>query len=101
MIRHIVMWTLKESADGKPKAQNAVRMRDALEGMRPRIPEILRLEVGLNAVQGPEAFDVVLVADFATRDDLERYQAHPAHEQVKVFVRTVRETRAVVDYEVP
>jgi len=100
MIRHIVMWTLKDEADGRTRAENSRRLKEALERMRAHIPEILRMEVGLNAVEGPDAFDLVLVADFAALDDLERYQVHPAHDEVKALARTVREDRAVVDYEI-
>ena len=47
MIRHIVMWKLKESAEGASRAENAVRLKEKLEGCRNIVPGILHLEVGL------------------------------------------------------
>ncbi len=48
MIKHIVMWRLKDSALGNKKAGNARLVREKLEALRGRIPGLLRLEVGLD-----------------------------------------------------
>lgn len=100
MIKHIVMWTLKDHAEGRSKQANASLMKDMLEALADVIPEIVSLEVGLNMAESEAAYDIVLVSSFNSRKDLDTYQVHPAHEQVKSFVAQVREKRAVVDYEV-
>jgi len=98
LIRHIVMWKLKESAGGATRAQNALKLKEMLDACRDIVPGILHLEVGL-ATPGLEAtYDVVLVSDFADKAALDAYQVHPQHEQVKQFIGVVREARECVDY---
>ncbi|RQS65378.1 Dabb family protein [Burkholderia sp. Bp8963] len=98
MIRHIVMWKLKESTEGATRAQNALKLKEKLDACRDIVPGILHLDVGV-ATPGLEAtYDVVLVSDFADKAALDAYQVHPVHEEVKKFVATVREERQCIDY---
>lgn len=99
MIRHIVMWKLKEVAQGASRAENAVKLKERLEACRDIVPGILRLEVGLAAPGLESTYDVVLVSDFADKASLDAYQVHPTHEALKDFVKAVRESRECVDYE--
>ncbi|MGD8401795.1 MAG: Dabb family protein [Bacillota bacterium] len=100
MIKHIVMWQLKEEAHGNPKAANARIIKEKLEALNGRIPGLLKLEVGINCVPEPGGSDVVLYSEFATRQDLDNYQSHPEHLAAASFVRAVNVERRVVDYEV-
>ncbi|RQR30989.1 MULTISPECIES: Dabb family protein [unclassified Burkholderia] len=98
MIRHIVMWKLKESAEGGTRAQNALKLKEKLEGCRDLVPGILQLDVGI-ATPGLEATsDVVLVSDFTDQAALDAYQVHPVHQEVKKFIVAVAESRQCVDY---
>lgn len=100
MIRHIVMWKLKESAEGASRAENAVKLKEKLEGCRDIVPGILHLEVGLAAPGLESTYDVVLFSDFTDKAALDAYQVHPTHLALKTFVGAVRESRECVDYEV-
>ena len=100
MIKHIVMWRLKDTAEGAIKAENAVKMKERLEGLIGVIPEIKALEVGFNVLESPAGFDVVLYSEFASLEDLSAYQVHPEHEKCKDFIGKIVSDRAVVDYEV-
>ncbi|WP_153100322.1 Dabb family protein [Paraburkholderia hayleyella] len=98
MIRHIVLWKLKETAEGASRADNARKLKEKLEGCRDLVPGILRLEVGL-AQPGLEASsDVVLLSEFADQAALDAYQVHPQHEAIKAFVRAVQQSRECLDY---
>lgn len=99
MIRHIVMWKLKEHAEGATRAENAQKLKTRLEGCRDIVPGILRLEVGIAAPGLGSTYDIVLDSDFADKAALDAYQVHPTHEAVKPFVAAVRESRECVDYE--
>ena len=99
MVKHIVVWRLKDFAAGNHKAENARLVREKLDALRGRIPGLLRLEVGLDFSATESSADVVLVTEFATRADLAAYQVHPAHKAVGVFVREVVAERRLVDYE--
>ncbi|MBA7595928.1 MAG: Dabb family protein [Calditrichaeota bacterium] len=100
MIKHIVMWRLKEKARGATKEDNAWTMKAHLEALPAVIPEIRRLEVGLNIKDSERAADVVLCSEFDSPEALATYIQHPAHMEVVAFVREVTNETRVVDYEV-
>jgi hypothetical protein len=100
MIKHIVLWKLKDFAEGATKQQNALKVKVMLEDMRGKIPCMLKLEVGLNFEAGDSACDISLYSEFTSREALDAYQIHPEHMKVKNFLPRVRSERRVVDYEV-
>jgi hypothetical protein len=99
MIKHIVMWKLKASAEGASREQNAKRLKTELEGLKNKIPLILQIEVGINLLPSEAAYDVALYSEFANEKDLDSYQKHPDHIRIADFVAKIREARAVVDYK--
>lgn len=100
MLKHIVMWKLKEQAEGADRAANANRMKELLDACAGIVPGILKFEVAL-AQPGLEAtYDVVLYSEFADRAALDAYQDHPQHVALKPFIGAVREARQCMDYEV-
>ena len=101
MIKHIVMWKLKEFAEGRTKRENAELLKAKLEQLRNVIPEIGFIEAGVNFNESDAAFDVVLVSEFDSKAALQKYQAHPEHQKlISDFLNQVRLEKRVVDYEV-
>ena len=100
MIKHIVLWKLKEFAEGATKQQNTLKIKALLEEMRGKIPGMLTLEVGLNFEKSADAGDISLYTEFESREALDAYQIHPAHMPAKKFIPLVRLERRVADYEV-
>lgn len=100
MIKHIVLWKLKENANGHDRATNARLIKNKLEALNGRIPGMLKLEVGLDFSRADGSWDVALYSEFVSSQELADYQKHPQHEAVKNFVLSVREDRALADYEV-
>ena len=99
MIKHIVMWKLKDQAEGAGRAANAAKMKALLDGCRDIVPGIVEFEVAL-ARPGLEAtYDVVLYSVFADKAALDAYQDHPKHVAVKPFIGAVRLERQCMDYE--
>lgn len=100
MIKHIVMWKLKEQAEGADRATNAARMKTMLDACAGIVPGILKLETVV-AQPGLEAtYDVLLYSEFADKAALDAYQQHPQHVALKPFFGAVREARQCMDYEV-
>ena len=99
MIVHIVMWKLKDSANGNPKETNARAMKEQLESLNGNIPGLILLKVGINVSKTESSSDIVLYSEFKTMRDLEAYQEHPLHKAVMPFVAEVRSERRVVDFE--
>jgi len=101
LIRHIVMWKLKETAEGASRAENLDKLKRLLEGCRKLVPGTpALLEVGFAEPGLFSTFDIVLVADFADKAALDAYQDHPDHVVVKQFAQAVAEARQCVDYVV-
>ncbi|MBY6996694.1 Dabb family protein [Clostridium botulinum] len=99
MIKHIVMWKLKEFAEGKSKLENANIIKINLEDLKHRIDEVKLIEVGVNINNSQQAYDVVLYSEFDNLEDLNSYQNHPDHVKVGEFINKVKEDRIVTDYE--
>lgn len=100
MIKHIVLWSLKDHAEGADKATNLQKMKALLEGCNNIVPGIIKLEVGI-ATAGLEAtYDIVLYSEFADKAALDAYQVHPTHQAIKPFVGAVVLQRQCMDYAV-
>ena len=100
MIKHIVMWKLKEVAEGKTRAENAAVMKKLLENLPDKIDKLDSAEVGINILEGDDnaICDVVLTTQCETEEDLKAYAVHPDHQKVVDFIKKVVTERRVVDY---
>ena len=98
MLKHIVMWKLKESANGKTKEENALLLKEKLEALVGEIAELRSLEVGINAIESNASYDIVLTTTFDKEADLKSYAVNPKHVLVSDFCSSIRESRVVVDY---
>lgn len=99
MIRHIVMWKLKEEAEGATKERNAEKLKLILEGLKTSIEEIKNVEVGIQINSDHEqAMDVVLICDFENELDFKMYTRSPHHKKAVKFIDAVIEKRLYVDY---
>ncbi len=99
MIIHIVMFTLKDFAEGKTKSENLMIMKEKLESLTGSIDLIRKIEVGLNINSSPAAYDIALYSEFDSAEDLNAYQIHPEHRKVSEFIGSISDKRVVADYE--
>lgn len=100
MIRHIVMWKFKESAEGNTKEENIRIVSESLFSLVGVIDEIKKMEIGVDLMHTAASMDLALVTEFETLDTLHTYAVHPEHVKVADFVRKVTETRVVLDSEI-
>lgn len=101
MIKHIVFFGLANEAEGKSKLDNALIIKTELENLINLIPEIKKIEVGINCPDAPKTnFDIALYSEFESMDALNIYQEHPEHKRVATYIGKVKTTRAAVDYEI-
>lgn len=100
MLKHIVMWQLKEHAEGADKATNARKWKEMLEACRGIVPGMITFEVAI-AEPGLEAtYDAVLYSEFTDRAALAAYASHPQHKALGPFIQAIRTDRQCMDYEV-
>ena len=92
MIKHIVVYTLKEGVD----KDSAVKMiASHLEPLVGKIPGLLHLEVR-RCFQG---VDYALYSEFEAREDLKNYAVNPLHLEAKKHFSHLLDTRSAADYE--
>ena len=98
MVKHIVLFKLKDdaSADAKLAAMHA--FKDAIEALPAKIPFSRKIEVGLN-INPAETWSIALYSEFDTLDDVRQYAVHPDHVAAGKLLAEVKESRACVDYE--
>jgi quinol monooxygenase YgiN len=91
MIRHIVIFTLKNPAD-------APKVKALLDGCKGLVPGMNEFDVGIRT-DGLEAnADVVLISTFENAAALAAYQPHPHHQGVVAQIREMAMSRHVLDY---
>lgn len=92
MIVHVVCFKFRDPADVE-------RVAAQLEALPPRIPEIRSYEVGRDVVRSDRSYDLVLVAEFDSLDDMNSYRQHPDHVKVGARIAETADHVAVVDFE--
>ncbi|MDV0445008.1 hypothetical protein MmiAt1_05600 [Methanimicrococcus sp. At1] len=99
MIKHIVLWKLKPAAEGKTAEENAGIIKEQLEGLYGKIPEIKSIQVQKNTLEGAGNYDIALIAEFETFETMTAYQKNPLHEEAAIYVKKAVEERAAIDFE--
>jgi len=99
MIRHIVMWRVKGDSL-QERHETSLRVKQAFEDLRGRIPGLRHIEVGIDSSNVDYACDTVLVTEFETLAALTAYADHPEHLRVRAELQGLRTTRHQVDYVV-
>ena len=94
MVKHIVIYTLKEGTD-KPAAVELIR--SVLEPLVGVIPGLIHLEIR-PAYQG--GMDYALYSEFESKEALAAYAEHPAHLEAKSHFWEMLDSRVCADYEV-
>lgn len=92
MLRHVVMFKLRDRQDAEELARRLRQLEGGIECLK-------RIEAGVNALDDARAWDVVLLADFDSAEQLERYRVHPLHQKVLAYIKSVVDRVATVDYE--
>lgn len=96
MVKHIILWTLKEefNNDEIKKA-----MKESLEALVGVVPGLLELKVQIEKLPTSNA-DVMLYSVLESEEALKGYAVHPAHvEAADTKVRPYTATRACIDFE--
>ena len=78
-LRHIVMWTLKDEAEGQSRHDNMRKARDILLQFVNLVPGILVFEVGIKTEGQDCTSDLILNSVFKDEASLKAYQNHPDH----------------------
>lgn len=92
MVKHIVLYTLK---DGVDKDETVKMIASVLEPLVRKIPGLLHLEIR-RAYNG---MDYALYSEFESREALTVYASHPLHQEAKTHFFHLLDSRVAADYE--
>ena len=93
MIRHVVLYYLK---DKSPESKQA--LANQFLSMKGKIPYLKSITSGADFLNSERSYDVVLICEFESAEDMEKYKKHEVHLPVVDYVKkTVQESHSV-DY---
>lgn len=99
MVRHIVMFKLKEFASPAEKQAKLDEIKTRLEALIDKIDVLRKIEVKFNC-NPEESWDLILITELDSLADVSTYANHPEHVAVaKGIIGPVKADRACVDYE--
>ena len=93
MVKHIVLYTLKDGVEKEPTIKMIASVLEPLVG---KIPGLKHLEVR-QAYSGGR--DYALYSEFESREALENYAVHPLHQEAKTHFFHLLDSRVAADYE--
>lgn len=100
MVKHVILWTLKEEYSDAQKAEIKAGIKEGLEGLKDRIPGLLEIKVNTEPLASSNC-DLMLDSSFESEDALKTYATHPEHVAVaNGKVRPHTASRVCMDYEV-
>ena len=100
MVKHVLLWTLKDEFDAEEKERIKAGIKEGLESLAGKIPGLLEIHVNTNGLASSTA-DLMLDSTFESAQALKGYSTHPEHVAVADSkVRPYTATRACLDYEI-
>ena len=100
MVKHIILWTLKEELTSEEKAAVKAGIKSGLEGLAGRIPGLMEIKVHTEGLPSSNV-DLMLDSSFADEAALKGYAVHPEHVAVADGkVRPYTAVRSCMDFEV-
>ncbi|SFI17391.1 Stress responsive A/B Barrel Domain [Pseudobutyrivibrio sp. OR37] len=100
MVKHIILWTLKDELSAEEKEQVKLGIKEGLEGLAGKIPGMIDIKVNINGLASSNA-DLMLDSTFENEEALKGYAVHPEHVAVADGkVRPYTKIRSCLDFEV-
>lgn len=100
MVKHIILWTLKEDLTAEEKMAVKAGIKAGLEGLAGRIPGLLEIKVYTEGLPSSNV-DLMLESSFVDEAALKGYAVHPEHVAVADGkVRPYTAVRSCMDFEV-
>lgn len=100
MVRHVIVWTLKDEYSDSEKEQIKAGIKEGLEGLQGKIPGIVEIKVNTDKLASSSG-DAMLDSLFENEEALKNYSSNPLHVEVaNTKVRPYVKIRSSYDYEV-
>lgn len=100
MVKHIILWNLKDEFSTEEKEAIKAGIKSGLEGLKGQVPGLLEITVHTNGLPSSNA-DLMLDSTLENEEALKSYAIHPAHVAVAdTKVRPFTKTRMCLDFEI-
>ena len=100
MVKHIILWTLKDEFSAEEKEQIKKGIKENLEGLVGKVPGLVSLHIQTEKLPSSTA-DLMLDSCLESAEALKGYAVHPDHvHAANTFVRPYTAARACLDYEI-
>lgn len=97
MVKHIILWQLKEDIEDKESVKKGIK--ENLESLVGKVPGLLKVNVVIDGLGSSNA-DVMLDCELDSEESLKGYQKHPAHVAVADnLCKTVHGGKMCMDYD--
>ena len=78
MVKHVILWTLKDEYSDAQKAEIKAGIKEGLEGLKGQIPGLAEIKVNTEPLASSNC-DLMLDSLFEDEAALKTYATHPAH----------------------
>lgn len=100
MVKHIILWQLKDELSEEEKKDVMAGIKEGLEGLKGVVPGLMEIHVQTEKLASSNA-DVMLDSTLESEEALKGYAVHPAHVNVAdTKVRPFTKSRVCIDYEI-
>ena len=100
MVKHIILWTLKEMSDSEKESVKA-GIKEGLEGLKGKVPGLVDIKVITSGRLASSTADLMLDSTFENAEALKGYSKHSEHVAVADNkVRPYTASRSCLDFEV-
>lgn len=100
MVKHVILWTLKEELSAEEKAEVKAGIKAGLEGLIGKIPGLTEIKVYTEGLASSNA-DLMLDSTFVDEESLKGYAVHPEHVAVADGkVRPYTASRTCLDFKI-
>lgn len=101
MVRHVILWTLKEEFSIEEKESIKANIKRELEALNGKIPGLIDIKIYTNGLASSKNADLMLDSSFENEEALKSYANHPDHvAAADGFVRPYTATRSCLDFEI-
>lgn len=98
MVKHIILWQLKDEFSEEEKKAIKAGAKEGLESLSGKIPGLLDIRVQIEGLASSNA-DMMLDSSFADEASLKGYSVHPEHVKVADSkVRPFTKSRSCLDF---
>lgn len=100
MVKHVILWRLKEELSDQDRAKIKADMKAELEGLKGKVPGLIDIVIQTEPLASANA-EVMLDSTLEDEAALKGYAVHPEHVRVaNTFVRPYTQVRMCMDYEI-